>query len=76
MCGLFALGVMSISWMVVIGVLIAIEKMLPWRRIAVSTAAILLVALAAGVAFAPHSVPGLTIPVPGAGGHEASMQAR
>jgi predicted metal-binding membrane protein len=32
MATLFALGVMSITWMVVIAALIAGEKLLPWKR--------------------------------------------
>jgi predicted metal-binding membrane protein len=34
MASLFALGVMSVPWMAVVAGLIAIEKTLPWRRIA------------------------------------------
>jgi hypothetical protein len=34
MVALFALGVMSIGWMAVIGAFIAGEKMLPWKRLA------------------------------------------
>ena len=36
MASLFALGVMSITWMAVVAGLIALEKMLPWRRAAAS----------------------------------------
>ena len=44
MAGLFALGVMSLSWMAFIAALIALEKTLPWKRAATwGTAAILLV---------------------------------
>ena len=44
MASLFALGVMSVFWMVVVAVLIAVEKTLPWRRAATyGTAAVLLV---------------------------------
>jgi len=32
MAALFALGVMSITWMVVIAALILLEKVLPWRE--------------------------------------------
>jgi predicted metal-binding membrane protein len=62
MAALFALGVMSIAWMAVIGALIAIEKLLPWRRIGVAATTVVLLALAAGIGFAPSHVPGLTIP--------------
>lgn len=62
MAALFALGVMSLAWMAVIGAMIAIEKLLPWRRIGVAATTALLIALAAGVALAPAHVPGLTVP--------------
>jgi hypothetical protein len=56
--------------MAVIGALIAIEKLLPWRRIGVATTTAVLLALAAGVAFAPAHVPGLTVP-----GHSTMMMS-
>ena len=62
MAALFALGVMSITWMVVIAALIASEKLLPRPYLASGAAAALLLALAAGVAFFPEQLPGLTIP--------------
>ena len=62
MAGLFALGAMSIAWMAVVGALIAVEKLLPWRTPATAGVAVLLAALAIGVAAAPASVPGLTVP--------------
>ncbi len=65
MAALFALGVMSLAWMALIGALIAVEKLLPWRRTSVALVVGVLVALAAGIAIAPDHVPGLT--VPGAG---------
>jgi predicted metal-binding membrane protein len=62
MASLFALGVMSIAWMAFVAGLIAMEKILPWRRVAVyGTAAILLV-LGLLVLVAPDAVPGLTVP--------------
>jgi predicted metal-binding membrane protein len=62
MAALFALGVMSISWMAFMAALIAAEKTLPWRRtITYGTAAILLL-LAALVVAAPDMIPGLTTP--------------
>jgi predicted metal-binding membrane protein len=61
MAALFALGVMSVQWMVVIAVLIAIEKLSPWER-APRMVALVLAALAVAVAIAPEQVPGLTIP--------------
>ena len=62
MAALFALGVMSISWMVVVAVLIVVEKVLPWPRRAELMTAVVLLALAVGVAFFPGQVPGLTVP--------------
>ncbi len=38
------------------------EKLLPWKGLANRGVAILLAALALGVAFAPEAVPGLTVP--------------
>jgi predicted metal-binding membrane protein len=68
MAALFALGVMSITWMVVIAALIAIEKLLPRADLATWATAALLLVLAAGVAFFPEQLPGLTIPM-----HTTSM---
>jgi predicted metal-binding membrane protein len=62
MATLFALGLMSIAWAAVITALIALEKLLPWKRAANRGVALLLVVLALGVALAPEHVPGLTIP--------------
>jgi predicted metal-binding membrane protein len=62
MAALFALGVMSIGWMVLVAALIGIEKLLPWRTVANRGIAILLAVLGIAVAFAPGDVPGLTIP--------------
>ena len=62
MATLFALGVMSLGWMALIAALIAAEKLLPWKPVANRGIAVLLAILAVGVAFAPESVPGLTVP--------------
>jgi predicted metal-binding membrane protein len=62
MAALFALGVMSLAWMIVVAILIAVEKMLPWRGAATAGVAAILVGLAIGVAAAPGRVPGLTVP--------------
>ena len=60
MAALFALGVMSIAWMLVIAALVTIEKLLPWRVIATgATAAV----LGAAVMTVPAHVPWLTIPM-------------
>jgi predicted metal-binding membrane protein len=62
MGALFALGIMSLTWMGVVAALIALEKTLPWRRVVTwGTSAILLV-LAVAVAATPHEVPGLVVP--------------
>jgi predicted metal-binding membrane protein len=63
MAALFALGVMSIGWMVLIAALIASEKLLPWEVIPSGASAVLLVALGLAVMFFPDQVPGLTIPM-------------
>jgi predicted metal-binding membrane protein len=62
MAALFALGVMSVGWMVFVAALIATEKMLPWKAIANRGVAALLLTLSVGVAFVPGQVPGLTPP--------------
>jgi predicted metal-binding membrane protein len=69
MASLFALGVMSIAWMAFIAALIAVEKLIPWRRVATyGTAAILLV-LGVLLLAAPDAIPQLTIPAHGAMPH-------
>jgi predicted metal-binding membrane protein len=65
MASLFALGIMSITWMAVIAGLIALEKMLPWRRAAAFGTAALLVSLGVLMLIAPSAIPGLTTPSPG-----------
>lgn len=59
---LFALGAMSLTWMIVVTVLIAAEKLLPRRRPGVALVATAVGALAIGVAAAPADLPGLTVP--------------
>ena len=59
---LFALGVMSLTWMVVIGSLIAAQKLLPGGARLPQVFAVLFVAAGVWVASAPASVPGLTRP--------------
>jgi predicted metal-binding membrane protein len=68
MAALFALGVMSILWMAVIAALMTVEKVLPWRRVAVWSTTLVLLALAAGVLAVPSSVPGFVIPSGGMAG--------
>src|SRR5215207_9850998 len=62
MATLFALGVMSVGWMVLVAALIATEKLLPWRTVATRGIAVLLAVLGIALAFAPADVPGLTVP--------------
>jgi predicted metal-binding membrane protein len=62
MAALFALGVMSVSWMVFIAALIAAEKLLPWKSAANRGIALLLVVLGVAVMLVPEDVPGLTLP--------------
>ena len=62
MAALFALGVMSLTWMGLIAVLVALEKVGPWGRGArLATAGVLLV-LAAAILAVPHDVPGFVVP--------------
>jgi predicted metal-binding membrane protein len=62
MASLFALGVMSIIWMAFVAGLVAIEKTLPWRRVATYGTATILLVLGVLLLAAPDAVPGLTIP--------------
>jgi predicted metal-binding membrane protein len=62
MAALFALGVMSLTWMIAIAGLIAVEKLLPRKELANRLVAITLLVLGFGVALAPRHVPGLTLP--------------
>jgi predicted metal-binding membrane protein len=62
MASLFALGVMSVTWMAVVAGLIATEKLLPWRRVATYGTALVLVALGLVVLLAPDALPSLTQP--------------
>jgi hypothetical protein len=62
MAALFALGVMSIGWMVFVAGLIAIEKLAPWKALANRAIAVGLAVLGVAVAFFPEHVPGLTLP--------------
>jgi predicted metal-binding membrane protein len=62
MASLFALGVMSITWMAVVAGLIAAEKTVPWRLVATYGTAAILLALGVLLFTAPDAIPGLTIP--------------
>ena len=73
MAALFALGVMSVGWMVLVAALVATEKLAPWRTLATRGIAVLLAVLGIAVAVAPDDVPGLT--VPGSSGAAPAMGA-
>jgi predicted metal-binding membrane protein len=62
MAALFALGVMSLTWMAAVAALIAAERLLPWRTIAVYGVAAAFVVLAVWMAVAPDALPGFTVP--------------
>jgi predicted metal-binding membrane protein len=62
MLSLFALGVMSIAWMAFVAGLIAFEKLVPWRRVAVYGTAAVLLALGVLMLGSPGAIPGLTVP--------------
>jgi predicted metal-binding membrane protein len=62
MASLFALGVMSVAWMVVVAGLITIEKTIPWRHVATYGTALVLLALGVLLLTAPSAIPLLTIP--------------
>jgi predicted metal-binding membrane protein len=62
MAALFALGVMSLTWMALIAVLVALEKVGPWERGARLAAAVVLIVLATAILAVPHEVPGFVVP--------------
>jgi predicted metal-binding membrane protein len=62
MVALFALGIMSIVWMAVIAGVIALEKTLPWRRVATYGTATILVCLGVLMLASPSRIPGLRTP--------------
>jgi len=59
---LFAVGVMSITWMVVVAAIVFAEKVLPIGERVAKLLAVVLVVFGIWVAVAPGSVPGLTRP--------------
>lgn len=73
MAALFALGVMSLVWMGVIGAVVTLEKTVPRPRLAIAGAATLLTLLAIAILLAPHEIPGLV--VPGSSSPEHGMRA-
>jgi predicted metal-binding membrane protein len=74
MASLFALGIMSVTWMAVAGGLIAVEKLLPWRRLATYGVAAILLVLGVLMLTDPSSIPALTIPSHGAMAQMAPMR--
>jgi predicted metal-binding membrane protein len=62
MAALFALGVMSIAWTALVAALVALEKILPWRRVATWGTGALLAVLGVLLLAAPTAVPALTLP--------------
>lgn len=77
MAALFAVGVMSLGWMALIGAFIAAEKLLPWPTAARRVVATALLALGLGVALLPGDVPGFAEPdggMHGGGGQGGSME--
>jgi hypothetical protein len=74
MAALFALGVMSLTWMAFVAVLIALEKTVPWRRPVTWASTAVLLALAVALVAAPDYVPGLVVPAgPHGAGHAMSV---
>jgi predicted metal-binding membrane protein len=70
MAVLFALGIMSLTWMALIAGLVALEKVGPWGRAARVATAGFLVVLAIAILAAPHELPGFFPP-----GSSGSMHA-
>jgi predicted metal-binding membrane protein len=62
MASLFALGVMSVTWMALVAVLIAFEKLVRWRPLATTGTAATLALLGVLLLAAPQVIPSLTIP--------------
>jgi predicted metal-binding membrane protein len=73
MAALFALGVMSLTWMALIAGLVALEKIGPWGGAAKLASAYVLVVLAIAILTVPHELPGFV--VPGSTGSMTSMKA-
>jgi predicted metal-binding membrane protein len=62
MASLFALGVMSVAWMALVAALIALERTLPWGRVATYGSAAILLILAVLLVAVPDLAPGPTVP--------------
>ena len=63
MASLFALGFMSPLWMVLVAALIAVEKTLPWRRVATYGVTVVLAVLGVLVLVSPDVLAGLAMPM-------------
>jgi predicted metal-binding membrane protein len=61
MAALFAVGVMNITWMIVVAALVAIETLLPRDDVAIGATVVVFAVLGVAVALAPDQVPALTI---------------
>jgi hypothetical protein len=73
---LFALGVMSLTWMAVVAALIFVQKVLPKGEQLTKVFAVAFVAAGVWVASAPASVPGLTLPGSGAADMNKMQQSK
>jgi predicted metal-binding membrane protein len=76
MAALFALGVMSLAWMALVAALVALEKTLPWRRVALWSTTAVLASLAVGLVAAPDAVPGLVVPAGASHGSQPMTMMR
>jgi predicted metal-binding membrane protein len=72
MAALFALGIMSVTWMALFATLVALEKLSPRPTAARATTVAVLTALAVWLLVAPDAVPALVVP----GGHPAMSSMR
>jgi predicted metal-binding membrane protein len=73
MVALFAVGIMSVGWMAFVAALIAVEKLLPWGRVANLGVASLLLLLGVAVALVPDQLPGLMANMTDHGGGMGQM---
>ncbi|MHB8241087.1 MAG: DUF2182 domain-containing protein [Solirubrobacteraceae bacterium] len=72
MAALLALGVMSLTWMGLIAMLVALEKVGPWGRGSRLATAGVLAVLAAAILARPQEVPGFVVPGSAASPHMMS----
>lgn len=71
---LFAVGVMSVTWMAVVAALIFAEKVLPFGARLSEVIAVVLVASGVWIALSPGSVPGITEPGMGMSSDQPGME--